>query len=257
MDTLTIVGNGDSMGVPRVYCDCPVCVEARTTGSNRRLRSAARVDTVEGALWIDCGPDWTEQMEGLGARELRHALLTHAHYDHMGGLPEWVDACRWTKQRGTLYAPREVLTSVQERYPWLKSQLDYQEMGDGLTFGGWTITSCRVCHGKNGFSHAFRFDKPDYAFVYCPDSINLGAAEKQFMTGLDLLIVGTSYYHEPFAMETRSVYDMVEAMELVGELKPGKTLFSHMSHGVDVRTPYPLPTDVALAERGMMVQLSR
>ncbi|MBC8080891.1 MAG: MBL fold metallo-hydrolase [Gorillibacterium sp.] len=257
MDELTILGNGDSMGVPRVYCDCAVCTEARTTGKNRRLRSALFIDTAEGSLWMDCGPDWVKQMEGAGRREMRQALLTHAHFDHMAGLPEWADACRWTKQKGILYAPQEVLSAVRERYPWLENQLIYQAVDGGLSFGGWQVTARKVCHGKNGFSYAYRFEKPNYSFVYCPDSINLNDEEKDFLKGLDLLVLGTSYYHEPFDFHTRSVYDMVEAMELLKEIRPARTLFTHMSHDVDVRRDYPLSLGAALAHRGTKIRLTR
>jgi len=256
-DTLHILGNGDSMGVPRVYCDCAVCSEARLTGRNRRLRSAAYLDTEAGGLWIDIGPDWAEQMETLGRRSMPAALLTHAHYDHMAGLPEWADCCRWTCEKGVLYAPREVLALVRDRYPWLESHLLYREADDGVRFGDWTIRTRKVCHGKNGYSYAYRFDKPDFAFVYCPDAINLSAEEKDFMLGLDVLVLGTSYYREEFAFHTRSVYDMTEALDLAKELEPKRLYFTHMSHGVDVREAYPLPAYVRLTERGMRIPLDR
>lgn len=38
--SVTFWGTGDSMGVPRVYCACQVCEEARKEGVNRRYRSS-------------------------------------------------------------------------------------------------------------------------------------------------------------------------------------------------------------------------
>lgn len=32
MDTLVFLGTGDAMGVPRVYCSCETCTEAREQG---------------------------------------------------------------------------------------------------------------------------------------------------------------------------------------------------------------------------------
>ncbi len=244
------------MGVPRVYCDCEVCTEARTEGLNWRLRSAAYLETETGGLWIDIGPDWASQMEAMGKRSMPIALLTHAHFDHMAGLPEWADCCRWTGEKGILYAPREVLVLVRDRYPWLENQLIYREADGGTHFGEWTITTRKVCHGKNGYSYAYRFEKPGFAFVYCPDAINLGEEEKAFLRGLDLLVLGTSYYKEEFDFHTRSVYDMTEALELAEEIKPRRIYFTHMSHGVDVRTAYPLPDHASLTARGMRIPLS-
>jgi phosphoribosyl 1,2-cyclic phosphate phosphodiesterase len=215
------------------------------------------METEEGDLWIDCGPDWSKQMESVGQREMQHALLTHAHFDHMAGLPEWADACRWTGHKGTLHAPEEVLILVRERYPWLENHIHFQAIDGELKFGGWRITAQKVCHGKNGYSYAYRLEKPDFAWAYCPDSINLQAEEKAFLTGLDLLILGTSFYKEEYPMHTRSVYDMTEAVELLREIRPGQALFTHMSHGVDVREHYLLPPNVHLATAGMEVPLCR
>ncbi|WP_040950660.1 MBL fold metallo-hydrolase [Gorillibacterium massiliense] len=256
-DQLLILGTGDSMGVPRVYCECEICDEARTGGSNRRLRSAVRLTSAAGYLWIDCGPDWAEQMEAAEQREMEQALLTHAHFDHMAGLPEWADACRWTGRKGNLYAPEDVLDTVRERYPWLERNLDYHAIGDEWVFGEWRITKHKMCHGKNGFSYAYRLEKPDFVWAYCPDSINLQQEEKAFLSGLDLLILGTSYYHEAADFHTRSVYDMTEAAELLAEIRPGRTLYTHMSHGVDIRADYPLPAQTAMAEKGMTIELRR
>lgn len=40
-DFRTLMGTGGSRGVPRVYCDCPVCQEDRTGGQSRRRRCSA------------------------------------------------------------------------------------------------------------------------------------------------------------------------------------------------------------------------
>jgi phosphoribosyl 1,2-cyclic phosphate phosphodiesterase len=52
-------------------------------------------------------------------------------------------------------------------------------------------------------------------------------------------------------MDTRSVYDMKEGLELVNELKPKSVLFTHLSHDVDVNKDYGLPAKVKLATTGM------
>lgn len=44
MDNLVFLGTGDAMGVPRVYCSCETCMEARAGGLNVRLRSSVLID---------------------------------------------------------------------------------------------------------------------------------------------------------------------------------------------------------------------
>lgn len=256
-DKMTIMGTGDAMGVPRVYCDCTVCKESRTTGVNRRYRSSVCVHTSEGALFIDCGPDWKKQMEELGLRTLTHAIITHAHFDHIAGLPEWCDSCRWMGLKGHVYAASDVLTTLRAQFPWLEGHLQYHDVSLGFRFGDWDIVPKRVCHGKNGTSYAFRFSNRivPYAWAYCSDAINLSQDEKMFLKGLQLLVLGTSFYYEEAEFSTRSVYDMMEAAKLLDELRPQHAIYTHMGHGVDMTAVYSLPGNVTLARTGMTMDL--
>lgn len=245
------------MGVPRVYCDCLVCTEARNTGNNLRLRSSVMVECDETSFMIDCGPDWRSMMEELGKRKMSDMLITHAHFDHIGGLPEWSDACRWQREKGRLYAPAEVLEQIVRQYPWLPRQMEMMPVDDGFSLGGWEISCWKVNHGQNGYSYAYRFQKDGYIWVYNSDSINLSPAEKEPLNGVDLLVLGTSFVHETAKFETRSVYDMKEAAELLAEVKPRQTVYTHMSHDVDVRKELPLPEGVRVARTGMTIKLSK
>lgn len=258
MHTLTFLGTGDSMGVPRVYCDCHVCTEARATGVNRRFRSSALLDSINGGkLMIDCGPDWLDQMRIFNMRSLDHALITHAHHDHIAGLPEWADACRWTRQKGTVYAPADVFETIRKQYPWLERHLRFVTNDEGCTFGEWTIHPTQVCHGRNGLSYAYIFEKPNFRWAYCSDAISLTAQQKEPLKRLDLLVLGTNYYKEDAERSSRSVYDMCEAIQLMEELLPVHVYFTHLSHGVDRNESYPLPNNVTLAHHGLKVALTR
>jgi phosphoribosyl 1,2-cyclic phosphate phosphodiesterase len=206
-------------------------------------------------MFLDCGPDWTKQMEAQGLHWIEHILLTHPHHDHVAGLPEWADACRWLQRRGKVYAPLDVIEACQKRYPWLTGHIDFIPIDTetGMKFAGWQVTPWRVCHGKNGYSYAYRLESEGKAWVYCSDAINLSIKEKQPMKELDLLVLGTSFYKEEFDFSTRSVYDIVEGMALVDEMKPQQAVFTHMSHDVDLRKNYPLQLNVQLAVTGKVI----
>ncbi|EFM12101.1 beta-lactamase domain protein [Paenibacillus curdlanolyticus YK9] len=258
MTLLTFAGTGDSMGVPRVYCDCEVCQEARESGENRRYRSSLRIeDQTFGCTWIDCGPDWGKQMEAAGQRFPDRILITHAHFDHIGGMVEWADACRWLGRRGMAYAPNEVIAEILNRFPWLGNQIDFHPLDDGITIGDWSVFAWKVCHGKNGYSYAFRFDQQctGKAWAYCSDAIALTEDQIKPLRGLDLLILGTSFYEEPFEFSTRSLYDVKEALTLVEDLRPVQTCFTHLSHDIDLRRSYGLPSQIRFARTGMQIEV--
>jgi phosphoribosyl 1,2-cyclic phosphate phosphodiesterase len=255
---ITFLGNGDSMGTPRVYCDCKVCQEARTTGDNRRLRSSLWIES-EGQrpMLLDCGPDWRAQMEMRGERQVTQALLTHAHFDHIGGLTDWADACRWRDETARLFAPEEVLDEIRTRFPWIERQMTMIDNEKGTSYGKWLITPWKVNHGKNGYSYAYHFENRDKGikWAYCSDAINLSEQQKAPLHGLTLLVLGTSYVQEVFPMDTRSVYDMREGVQLAEQVKPGSVIFTHLSHDVDVNQEYSLPSHVRLATTGLQVSL--
>lgn len=257
MDQLVFMGTGDAMGVPRMYCDCAVCAEARDSGQNRRYRSSVAVEGADGGFLIDCGPDFRAGMERRGQRFVEHILITHAHFDHIGGLPEWADACRWLDRRGQLYAPQEVLDTILRQYPWLGRNLDIHAVDGGVQLAGWQVQAWKVFHGKNGFSYAYRLEKNGYAWGYCSDAIALPPEQKLPLQGLDLLVLGTSFYRENAEFSTRSVYDVTEALELLREVRPGRTIFTHMSHDIDLRSDYGLPGAAEYARTGQVVVLRR
>lgn len=72
---------------------------------------------------------------------------------------------------------------------------------------------------------------------------------------LDLLILGTSFVREEAEYHTRSVYDMYEAAELIDEVVPSETIYTHMSHQVDLREDLNLAASVSIARTGMTVDL--
>lgn len=93
------------------------------------------------------------------------------------------------------------------------------------------------------------------AWAYVSYSISLNDAEQAPLHGLDLLVLGTAYYEETAPIGARSLYDMLEAVELVDVIRPARTVFTHLSHGVDRRISYELPDGITIGYDGLRVPI--
>ena len=85
---ITILGTGDTVGTPRVGCDCGVCTLATEEGRSR-LRTSFLIENEGKNILIDTSPDLKEQLIRTGAPKIGAVLWTHAHYDHIAGFNEF------------------------------------------------------------------------------------------------------------------------------------------------------------------------
>jgi phosphoribosyl 1,2-cyclic phosphate phosphodiesterase len=248
MHALRFLGTSDSQGVPRWWCSCSVCTEARTTGKNARTRPSVLLESDNQKILIDAAPEFRLQVTRERIDSIDAVILTHAHNDHILGLGDVADFARWTKKVIPVYAPLEVIPQIQERFPYLTKGnypklIPFEFLDDSRVFSSYQMTSHKVPHGFNGFSYGLCFANESMCWAYIPDSINL-----QDLTpwrNLDLLILGTSFYKEEARLENRSVYDVREALGLIAELQPKQAIFTHLGHGVDSRKVAPQKTQYA------------
>ena len=90
---LTFLGTGTSCGVPTIGCQCYTC--SSTDPHDKRLRCSALIETAQTRLLIDCGPDFRQQIMPQPFRKIDGILITHAHYDHMGGMDDIRPYCQF------------------------------------------------------------------------------------------------------------------------------------------------------------------
>lgn len=84
---LQVLGSAAAEGVPAYFCECPVCVDARTNkGRNLRRRTSYLIDS---DTLIDCGPDFARQRDEfrIETLSLRRILFSHSHKDHLDIYP--------------------------------------------------------------------------------------------------------------------------------------------------------------------------
>ncbi len=84
--TLLFLGTGASSGIPVIGCDCAICQSSDP--KNQRMRAAVRIQYEDKTVLIDAGPDFRQQALRYAIRRVDGLMLTHTHYDHVGGLEE-------------------------------------------------------------------------------------------------------------------------------------------------------------------------
>ena len=123
--TFTILGCGNSAGVPAIGGHWGTCDPANP--KNKRTRCCASLQTQQGSLIIDTGPDFKEQYQASGIGYLDAILYTHHHGDHVNGIDELRtlyrrrigEGLRTERQPINLYGSKETLDDLQARFAYM------------------------------------------------------------------------------------------------------------------------------------------
>lgn len=256
---ITILGSGTSTGVPEIGCTCPTCTS--TDPKDKRLRCSGLVEIDGARILIDCGPDFREQMIRLNDfAPIDAVLVTHEHYDHVGGLDDLRPFCRFRDV--PVYTEAYMAQRLRERIPYCFAEQLYpgvprillNEVAPETPF--WVESSqgrrieilpIRVMHGKLPIL-GYRIGK----MAWITDMLTMPEEEYDLLQGLDVLVMN--------ALRTKPHYthqSIGEALENVKRLSPKKTYFVHMSHHVSphVDAEKVLPPHVHFAYDGLVIEL--
>jgi phosphoribosyl 1,2-cyclic phosphate phosphodiesterase len=214
------------------------------------------VEVAGKTLLIDASPELRQQVIRSHVRRVDAILFTHSHADHIFGLD---DVRRFNEMQGgvlPVFARPQVLEDLERafRYVFIQTQegggkpklaLTPLE-GDVLEWEGLRIEAIEVFHGELPVL-AFRFG----TFAYVTDTNNIPPASMERLRGLDTLILD-ALRPEPHPTH----YCIEEALEIVRELKPRRTFFTHLSHTVEHAViEAGLPEGVRLAYDGLVLNL--
>lgn len=252
MMRLRFLGTGTSTGVPQIGCTCPTCISTDT--HDKRLRSSAILSVNGKNILIDCGPDFRQQIIDAGAPDLCAALLTHSHYDHVGGIDDLRPYC-YRENGFPLYCKKDVAYDLRTRVPYCFKKHPYpgvpifniHEIEDNTPFDidGIRIVPLPVIHLKLPIV-GFRINN----FAYITDAKVIPESTLGLIEGVDTLVLNSLRKEKHLSHMSLS-----ESLDIVKNVSPRITYLTHLADkmGKHAEIEKELPENVRVAYDGLEI----
>ncbi len=111
------LGTGASGGVPMIGCQCLVCTSRDS--HNHRSRPSALLQWQGRSYLIDASPDLRMQALHHHVTSLDGVLLTHTHYDHIGGIDDLRSYYLLTRKMLPVLLSSTSYRDLEKRFPYL------------------------------------------------------------------------------------------------------------------------------------------
>ena len=257
---LTFLGTGTSCGVPTIGCHCHTCTS--TDPHDKRLRCSALVETDDTRLLIDCGPDFRQQIMSQPFRKIDAIFITHAHYDHMGGMDDIRPYCQFGEIN--VYADSIACEGMlqmlpycfaEHRYPGVPAiQLHEIQPHRPIIIGDLRVVPFRIMHHSLPIL-AYRISQVNASsptLVYITDMKTIDEQEVSYAEDCDVLVVNAL---RPQPHHSHQTLD--EAVAFAQKIHAPQTWLIHSSHDMPRHddTNASLPHHIQMAYDGQVVTI--
>lgn len=259
---LTFLGTGTSTGVPQLRCGCATC--RSEDPRDRRMRCSAMLEYRGKRILIDCGPDFHQQMLNNGRRSaddnIDLLLVTHQHYDHVGGIDDLRPYCYRDGQmyHFPVYCQADVSRDLRRRLPYCFSdnpypgvpQFDLRVIHPFRPFkvdGDIEILPVEINHSILEIV-GFRIGP----LAYVTDAKFVPEATVEALKGVDTLVINALRKKPHGSHQT-----LAEALEVIEKIGPRVAYLTHLSHdmGLHAEVSMELPENVFIAYDGLTITI--
>lgn len=223
---VTALGSGTSKGVPEIGCECRVC--RSSDPRDKRMRASVLVQTQGINILIDASPDLRRQALDAQLNHVDAVLLTHIHYDHVGGVDDLRPFCY--NGPVNIYTTASVIADLRRRidycfrstlYPGVPAlQLHEISSESPLHIDGVDVEVLDVMHGKMPII-GFRIGR----FAYITDASELPEATLERLEDLEVLIINALRERPHFAH-----FSISQALDLIRRVRPRRAYLTHFCH---------------------------
>ncbi len=249
---ITILGSGTSTGVPMVGCRCPVC--ASGDPRDKRTRASILIEALDRYILVDTSTDLRKQVIRENIPHIDAVLFTHSHADHIHGIDDLRGFHFIHKRVIPCYGAKETIDSIAANFSYIFAGLEtagYSPLMEPHVVSGpfdlfgLKIIPVPLVHGTMA-STGYRVER----FAYLTDLSHIPKASMELLRGLDVLLIDALRY-TPHSNHL----NIQGALQVVEELKPGRAIFTHLTHEVRHADGKKLPDGVELAFDGMRLEM--
>lgn len=238
------LGTGASEGVPVIGCSCNTCkVSIQKGGKHLRQRPSILASFGNVNIVVDSGPDIRNQLISAGNKPIHLLILTHWHYDHFGGIAEFMYYDRHGEKRTEIpMISSEYTIAAYDRYinnllPFgdkipdknrpilLPKQVDFKK---NLKLGELEIRFFSLPHGIQGNFNC-RIDSPNGGIALLWDT-GPGVSKEaiEIIKGAKIGVIEAAYPDNMPASPKH--FREAEAIEFGKKLGWEKIYLTHISH---------------------------
>ena len=220
------MGTGAAEGIPAIGCHCDHCTRARREGGKlARQRTAFLISLPDYELLLESPPDIRNMIIAHNIGRIDGMFLSHAHYDHVGGLSEffyWPEDIDLFAENGVYedlvqIVGRKMLKTIAFHCPF--------QPGTPVHFSQFSFVPFAVEHSMPCYGLAFY--ENERRIVYASDTgPRLSNYARNLIAGADALIVNVPQF-EPFHKNHLTV---LEAIASKKELDVQNLILTHINH---------------------------